>query len=192
MRWKACNRLNERAKSVARLLAGQVATAIILCGLCSSEGRATDHSVLSASMGDFDARRFVLEGSALQISAQVYGVFGRHVRVGPFACVGPTIGVAVLERNLIEREDLTEYANAGLAVSFSLASHFGLELSPLRLAVVVGSDWGQVYPSGHVKLWMSYGRVRFASQLTAIRIAGGHGTGKYPVFWIPVLVAFSF
>lgn len=140
----------------------------------------------------WEDHRFVLEATALSISPQVYARIAKRVQVGAMVGLGPSLAVAVTERDYYETEDLLEPFYAGVAVACRFAGPVGVELCPLRAALIVGNDWGSVYPGAHLKVFAAWSGVRVSSQLKLVRIAGGDGTGYYVTTWVPLLVALNF
>lgn len=140
----------------------------------------------------WESKHFVLEATALSISPQVYGGLGTNLQAGVAVGLGPVMAVPFAEKDYYESEDLVEASHAGLLVAWRFWKLLGIEISPLRASLMVGDDWGQIYPSAHVRLFAAGSRVRVSSQIIVVRIAGGNGSGIYPVLWTPVLVAVNF
>lgn len=113
---------------------------------------------------------------------------GGPVRAGLAVTAGPFGGVTLARGTTGE---LREWATAYLAVG--LRSTAGVEaiLNPIGLAVVVGNDFGTVYPSAQGQLGIARRRLRLGSIVRVIRIAGGHGTGLYRWQWIPLRIGYA-
>jgi hypothetical protein len=157
-----------------------------------ASAQSTGALVTSPEGRAWETRHFVLEATTLSISPQIYGSLRGPFQAGVAVGLGPVLAVPFAEEDYCESEDLVEASHAGLLVAWRFAKLMGIEVSPLRASLMVGNDWGQIYPSAHVRLFAAGSRVRVSSQITVVRIAGGDGSGIYPVLWTPVLVAVNF
>jgi hypothetical protein len=164
----------------------------MLAQASGASGQSTGAVATSPEALPWEAGHFVLEATALCISPQIYGRLGSHLQAGVAVGLGPVLAVPFSERDYYESEDLMEAAHAGLVVAWRFWKLLGIEVSPLRASLMVGNDWGQVYPSAHARLFAAGSRVRVSSQITVVRIAGGDGTGYYVTTWVPLLVAVNF
>jgi hypothetical protein len=82
--------------------------------------------------------------------------------------------------------DVTSWANGYLLISARLSRNVAVLVKPIGGAVVSGNDWGTVFPSGAIGLQILSGRIRFSSEIRAVRVAGGNGLGEYHVSWVPI------
>jgi hypothetical protein len=170
--------------------------AVILCvlgtpmwaGISHADEPGSKEADTAVAAPPWRARPFVLETNALFVTPQIYVNVASRWRVGAFAGMGWTYAIRLND----QYENPTEVLNAGIAVSFRMLRGFGVELSPVRLSVITGTDWAQGYPSGHLKLYIADSRVRVATQITAVRVAEGNGAGSYNLYWVPALVAVNF
>jgi hypothetical protein len=170
-------------------LTGMLQLGLLWLLLCTS---AAAQEVATAHMPAWEDESFVLEAAALSVSPQVYARIANRVQVGAMVGLGPSLAVAVTEHDYYETEDLLEPFYAGVALACRFAGPVGVELCPLRAALVVGNDWSSVYPGAHFKVFAAWSGVRVSSQLKLVRIAGGDGTGYYVTTWVPLLVALNF
>lgn len=111
---------------------------------------------------------------------------GSRVRAGAALIAGPQFGVDVANA-----PDVRAWANAQLVLGFRPAPRFELFVSPIGAALVVGDDFGAVYPSAQAGAEFGAARMRFGSLFRIIRIAGGNGSGTYWTQWIPLRVSYS-
>ena len=104
-------------------------------------------------------------------------------RLGVQVGAGPTEGVTVSEE---PGDNARTWATGYPTVGFRSPGGVELLLSPIGVAVISGSDFATVYPSGQLQLGLASGRFRVGSVLRVVRIAGGYGSGTYWTQWVPL------
>ena len=143
------------------------------------------------------ANSFVIEATAASGGFQYHRRALPSLRIGLGIAAGPIQAVKANNTASQNYNDASEVAHAGLLITGRFHKNFAVEVSPLRASLYAGSDWGTFYPSGHLKAFLVFPGVnspRFGlgTQFTLIRVAGGNGSGDFPLYWLPVLISYSF
>lgn len=85
-----------------------------------------------------------------------------------------------------EARGVGTWATGYLVARWTPDSGWQVSLSPIGIALVVGSDFGAIYPSARLGASRFWGRVGIGTELRVVRIASGHGRGDYWGQWTPV------
>ena len=109
------------------------------------------------------------------------------LRLGAALTAGPQFGVDVADASA----ELRSWANVQSLLAYRFPNGIEAFVSPVGAALVVGDDFGAVYPSAQIGVEFGGLRTRFGSILRIIRIAGPDGTGDYWTQWIPIRIAYS-
>jgi hypothetical protein len=140
---------------------------------------------------------FVIEATAASGDFQYHRALLPSLRIGLGIAAGPIQAVKANNASSESYDDARELAHAGLLITGRFHKNFAVEISPLRASLYGGNDWGAFYPSAHLKAFLVFPsvtkpRLGIGTQLSVIRVAGGNGAGDYPLYWLPVLVSYSF
>jgi hypothetical protein len=102
---------------------------------------------------------------------------------------GPSTLVQVSGAGLYDDE--REGGHAGVFIGYAPSPYLQLEVCPLRLSLLLGNDYGAVYPSAEMGVMAGTRRFKAGSRLVVVRVAGPNGTGDYPLFWIPLNLRYT-
>jgi hypothetical protein len=113
---------------------------------------------------------------------------GAGLRLGAALAAGPQFGVDVTDPSA----EIRSWANVQSLIAYRFPNGIEAFVSPVGAALVVGDDFGVVYPSAQMGVEFGGLRVRIGSVIRIIRMAGPNGTGDYWTQWIPLRIAYSF
>jgi len=113
---------------------------------------------------------------------------GRLV-LGASLTAGPQFGLTISDADV---DDIRAWASAHATLGLGSSEGLRFLLSPIGASVIVGNDFGAVYPSGEAGIELARGRLRLGTLMRMIRIAGANGTGNYWTRWVPLRVGYGF
>lgn len=113
---------------------------------------------------------------------------GGAVRLGAAVGVGPSEGVDI--KGLPFR-DVDPWATGYLNLGVRARSGVEVSLSPVGAVVVIGDDFGVVYPSAQAQFSAPFGRFRVGTIVRTIRVAGANGSADWWTQWIPLRLGFT-
>jgi len=90
------------------------------------------------------------------------------------------------------KNEVREWAGAYPVLRLRPSETIALLVSPIGIGAIIGDDFGTVYPSGQAGVEVLLGRLRLASLVRTVRIAGGNGTGQYRTTWVPLRAGLAF
>ncbi|MEZ4587539.1 MAG: hypothetical protein R2909_14170 [Gemmatimonadales bacterium] len=120
--------------------------------------------------------------------ARYLRTLGTGVDLGIELTLGPAYSVHLAG----PKGDLREWGEAYPVLRLRPTESLALLLSPIGIGAIIGDDFGTVYPSGQAGVELALGRLRLASLVRTVRIAGGNGTGEYRTTWVPLRAALAF
>ena len=86
-------------------------------------------------------------------------------------------------------EDVDIYGVSYAVVCWRPDRNLQFSLSPIGIAGIIGNDFGAFYPSARLGVGYFLDRWGVGTEFRMVRIAGGHGTGKYWLHWSPLRVS---
>ncbi|MGE0553315.1 MAG: hypothetical protein AB7R55_07780 [Gemmatimonadales bacterium] len=123
-----------------------------------------------------------LAAEAAAGGARYLRTLGAGVDLGVELTLGPAYSVHLGG----PKHDLREWGEAYPVLRLRPTESLALLLSPIGIGAIIGNDFGTVYPSGQAGVELALGRLRLASLVRTVRMAGGNGTGEYRTTWVPL------
>jgi hypothetical protein len=155
-----------------------IAPACVFAGLLSLPS--------ARASGQMDARsvsnEIVLTLEPVAVGAGYARAVGERASVGLVIGAGPLYTVSVSDDGA---EDVREWATGHAIAGYRSAGGIEVLAGP-GATILIGNDFGAIYPSALAGFGYRRGRVRLATVLRTVRIAGGNGTGIYRMRWTPL------
>jgi hypothetical protein len=114
--------------------------------------------------------------------------------VGPSLFLGAAVGFGPSEGVDIKGlpfRDVDPWATGYLNLAVRTPCGVELSLSPVGAIVVIGDDFGVVYPSAQAQLSARLGRFRLGTIVRTIRVAGANDSAEWWTQWIPLRLGFT-
>ncbi|HPF63135.1 MAG: hypothetical protein KC544_12665 [Gemmatimonadetes bacterium] len=109
-------------------------------------------------------------------------------RLGAAIGFGPSEGIDLQE---LPFRDVDPWATGYVNVAWRSRAGLEVAVSPIGAVVVIGDDFGVVYPSGQAQLSVPLGRIRVGTIVRTIRVAGANNSADWWTQWIPLRVGLT-
>lgn len=109
---------------------------------------------------------------------------GDRVSLGAEVTGGPRYGVVIGG----EADRVRTWGTIYPVLGYTTPGGLQFTVSPIGGGILIGNDFGTIYPSGQATMELVRGRWRVGTAVHVIRIAGGNGTGTYRTVWTPLRI----